>query len=67
MAERWDKHDWARRQAEKFVADGRPMWGYHKTEDEERDIKRLAALLRRTYKKVLSAGSTIGKKGLAWV
>lgn len=61
------RHDWARQTAEKFIADGRPVWGYFKSEDDIRDIKRLAALLRRTYKKALSAGQTIGKKGFRWV
>jgi hypothetical protein len=46
-----DKRDWARELAEKFVADGRPADGYHKTDEEWWDERRLARLLRRTWNK----------------
>lgn len=50
------KSDWAQKAAERLVADGRGVGMYFKTEDEERDEKRIAAALRRAYKRGLQKG-----------
>lgn len=47
------KKDWARRSAEVIVADGRGVGGYFQLEEEIRDEKRIAAALRRAYRKGL--------------
>jgi hypothetical protein len=54
------KQDWAREKAEQFVAASEPGTVFATGNEEERDIKRLAALLRRTFEKGYQIGINMG-------
>ena len=50
------KRDWARKAAQRIVAGTRPVGQYFQTEDEFRDESRVAAALRRAYRKGFQDG-----------